>query len=290
MLHRNRRTDDAMNHQAPITSAKAEALAKRYGADAVPAAGPWNEHIELLLSHRSVRGYRPDPLPKGTLETLVAAAQSAATSSNMQTWSVVAVTDPATKAALATVASNQRHIEQCPLFLVWLADLSRNQRLAEAEGAELTTPEYLEGFLVAAIDAALAAQNAVVAAESLGLSTVYIGALRNDPLKVRDVLGLPDGTMGVFGLCVGTATPEAAGEVKPRLAQAAVLHREKYGCPDEPALRATYDAKLAAFSRQNEMAETTWTRRVINRFGTVAAMSGRDRLAEYIRALGFPLR
>ncbi|GHD50092.1 NADPH-dependent oxidoreductase [Thalassobaculum fulvum] len=281
-----------MNDQAPITAttSKTEALARRYGADALPAAGPWNQHLDLLLSHRSVRGYRPDALPAGTLETLVAAAQSAATSSNMQTWSVVAVTDPATKAVMAKVANNQKHIEQCPLFLVWLADLSRNRRLAAAEGAELVTPDYLEGFLVAAIDAALAAQNAVVAAESLGLSTVYIGALRNDPLKVAEVLGLPAGAMGVFGLCVGYATPEAEAEVKPRLAQDAVLFREKYGNPDEPALRAAYDAKLAAFSRQNEMAETTWTGRVINRFGTLAAMNGRDRLAEIVRAMGFPLR
>jgi len=78
---------------------KQESLALRYGPNAIPAAGPWNDHIALLMSHRSVRGYRPDALPEGTLETLVAAAQSAATSSNLQTWSVIAVTDPAKKAA-----------------------------------------------------------------------------------------------------------------------------------------------------------------------------------------------
>lgn len=282
--------DQAALPTAPPRANGTDALVRRYGADAVPPAGPWNAHIDLLLSHRSVRGYRPDALPVGTLETLVAAAQSAATSSNMQTWSVVAVTEPTAKAALAKVASNQKHIEQCPLFLVWLADVSRNRRLAAAEGTELATPDYLEGFLVAAIDAALAAQNAVVATESLGLSTVYIGALRNDPLRVREVLGLPDGTMAVFGLCVGYAAPEAEGEVKPRLAQAAVLHRETYGCPDEPALRIGYDVKLAAFSGRNEMAETTWTQRVINRFGTVAAMGGRDRLAAIVRSMGFALR
>lgn len=283
-----------MNLQTPITAAptadaKAEALARRYGADAVPAAGPWNAQIEALLSHRSVRGYRSDALPEGTLETLVAAAQSAATSSNLQTWSVVAVTDPAAKAVLAKVANNQRHIEQCPLFLVWLADISRNQRLAAEEQAELPAAAYLETFLVAAIDAALAAQNATVAAESLGLSTVYIGALRNDPLAVRDLLGLPDGTMGVFGLCVGYATAAAAGEVKPRLPQAAVLHRGRYGCADEADLRAGYDARMTAFSQRNEMAADNWSRRVINRLGSIASLNGRDRLAGIVRAMGFPL-
>ena len=66
----------------------AAALTARYGAGAEPKIGPWNDTMALLLSHRSVRGYRPDALPAGTLESLIAAAQSAATSSNLQTWSV----------------------------------------------------------------------------------------------------------------------------------------------------------------------------------------------------------
>lgn len=279
-----------MNIPSEINQSKSKALGLRYGLDAVPAAGPWNEHIDLLLSHRSIRGYRPDPLPEGTLETLIAAAQSAATSSNLQTWSVVAVTDPVAKAELAAASNNQKHIEQCPLFLVWLADISRNQRLGAEEQAELPVTPYLETFLVAAIDAALASQNAVVAAESLGLSTVYIGALRNDPLKVREVLGLPDGTFGVFGLCVGYASDEAANEVKPRLPQEAVLYHGTYGNTDEPALREGYDAKMTEFSRRNEMADVSWSARVIKRMGTIGAMSGRHKLAEILRAMGFELR
>ena len=82
-----------MSHPAGLS--KTDALSLRYGVDAIPAAGPCNDHIAQLLSHRSVRGYRTDPLPEGTLQTLVAAAQSAATSSNLQTWSVICVTDPA---------------------------------------------------------------------------------------------------------------------------------------------------------------------------------------------------
>src|SRR5580698_1901621 len=86
-------------------------LARLEAAYREPAHAPWNEHIALLLSHRSIRGYRPDALPEGTLQTLIAAAQSAATSSNLQTWSVVAVTDPTKKAQLAKLANNQKHIE-----------------------------------------------------------------------------------------------------------------------------------------------------------------------------------
>ncbi len=279
-----------MDIAQPTVLTAEDALALRYGADSVPAVGPWNEHIALLLSHRSVRGYRTDALPAGTLETLIAAAQSAATSSNLQTWSVIAVTDPAKKAALARLANNQKHIEQCPLFLVWLADISRNARLGDQEGVTLETLPFQETFLVAAIDAALAAQNAVIAAESIGLSTVYIGALRNQPQEVAKVVGLPHGSFGVFGLCVGYAAPAAAAEVKPRLSQDVVLHHEVYDTAGEQDLRARYDANMAAFSARHEMSADTWTKRVIGRMGKLAAMSGRDKMVAALHAMGFPLR
>jgi len=279
-----------MDMNAPAALSKADALALRYGADAVPAAGPWNAHIALLLSHRSVRGYKPDALPEGTLETLIAAAQSAATSSNMQTWSVVSVSDPAVKAEFAKIAGGQKHIEQCPLFLVFLADLSRNERLAKANGAELEVLPYVETFMIAAIDAAMAAQNAVVAAEALGLSTVYIGAMRNDPARVGELLGLPQGVVGVFGLCVGYPAPGVTNEVKPRLPQAAILHHGTYGHADEPAHVAAYDEKLSAFSGRFEMAQTTWSGRVLNRMGKLKGLAGRERLSGVLKAMGFPLR
>jgi nitroreductase len=279
-----------MDISHPIALSAADALALRYGAAAAPAHGPWNEHIAVLLSHRSVRGYRPDALPTGTLETLIAAAQSAATSSNLQTWSVVAVTDPTKKAALAKVASNQKHIEQCPLFLVWLADVSRNQRLGEQEGVTLETMPHQETFLVAAIDAALAAQNATVAAESLGLSTVYIGALRNNPQEVAKIVGLPAGVFGVFGMCVGYAAPTAVNEVKPRLPQDVVVHREVYDVANEQEQRAAYDTLISAFSARNEMAAENWTKKVIGRMGKLAAMAGRDKMVASLHAMGFPLR
>jgi nitroreductase len=265
------------------------ALTARYGAGAEPKAGPWNDTISLLLAHRSVRGFKPDPLPEGTLETLVAAAQSAATSSNLQTWSVVAVDDPAVRAELAAIAGGQKHIEQCPIFLVFLADVSRNQRLSAEAGTELAGMPFLESFLVAAIDAALAAQNAVVAAESLGLSNVYIGALRNDVQRVAHLLGLPPGATPVFGLCVGHALPGREGAVKPRLPQQAVLHRGRYDA-DDAAHRAAYDPRMAEFSARHEMGATTWTQRVIARLGTLKALAGRDRLRDALTALGFPLR
>ena len=277
-------------NQPAGTEAKATALALRYGDGAEPAAGPWNDVIATLLSHRSVRGFLPNALPEGTLETLVAAAQSASTSSNLQTWSVISVADPAKKAALAKIANNQKHIEQCPLFLVWLADVSRNMRLGREEAVTLETIPHFESFLVAAIDAALAAQNATVAAESLGLSMVYIGALRNNPVEVGRLLDLPPGAMGLFGMCVGYPLPTVTNEVKPRLPQSAILFYDRYDATGERAARAAYDERMAVFSRRHEMTQDTWTKRVIGRMGKIAAMSGRDKLVSILNRMGFPLR
>src|SRR5688500_2690396 len=118
-----------------VADDKSEALAARYGADALPPAGPWNETIGVMLSHRSVRRFLPTPVPEGTLETMIAAAQSASTSSNLQAWSVVVVEDPAKRQALARIAANQKHIEQCPLYMVFVADLSRLERIGVAHGS-----------------------------------------------------------------------------------------------------------------------------------------------------------
>ena len=279
-----------MDSLTPATPAKTDALARRYGAEAVPAAGPWNETIATMLDHRSVRGYKPDPVPAGALESMIAAAQSAATSSNMQWWSAVAVTDPAKKKVLAEIAGGQKHIEQCPLFIAWIADMSRNQRISNATETPFETMPWLETFMVASIDAALAAQNAVVAAESMGLRTVYIGAMRNDPARVAELLGLPPKSFVVFGLCVGYADPAAKHEVKPRLPQSTVLHRERYDATPETRDRAAYDAELENFSARNEMAATTWTKRMLNRMGPIASMNGRERLRATLARLGFDIR
>lgn len=280
-----------MDSLAPATHKKTDALARRYGAQAIPAAGPWNEVIATMLDHRSVRGYKPDPLPAGALETLIAAAQSAATSSNMQWWSAIAITDPAKKKVLAEIAGNQKHIEQCPLFICWVADMARNQRISDATKTDFETMPWLETFMVACIDAALAAQNAVVAAQSIGLGTVYIGAMRNDPIKVAELLGLPPQSFVVFGLCVGYAADDkAAGEVKPRLPQSVVLHHERYDATKEAALRATYDAEMAKFSARHELQAATWTQRVLNRLGPIKAMNGRETIRASLKKLGFEIR
>ena len=78
-----------------------------------------NPTIELIHHHASVRHYKPDPLPVSTIETIVAAGQCASTSSNLQMYSVIAVTDANTREKFALLTNNQYQIREAPVFLVW---------------------------------------------------------------------------------------------------------------------------------------------------------------------------
>ena len=221
-----------------------ELLTQRYPAADSNLDVASNPTLDLLLSHRTVRGLLSKPLPPETIPTLVAAAQAAATWGNLQPWSVVAVEDPERKARLAAISNNQPHITQAPLLLVWLADLSRLRRIAEAKGADPRKLSDLDYFVIAVTDAALAAQNAVVAAEALGLGTVYIGALRRDVKAVARELELPPEVLPVFGLTVGYPDPSKPASIKPRLSQRTILHRETYSTAFEREAVAAYDLTL----------------------------------------------
>lgn len=274
----------------PVFSGRDRALAARYG-EAVQVPGrSWNDVLATLLDHRSVRRFSSERPPEDTLPLLVAAAQSAASSSNTQSWSVVSVVDPENRKRLAAVAGDQRHIEEAPLFLVWVADLARAASVGRLAGLDLEALDYTEAFLIAAIDAALAAQNAVVAAESLGLRTVYIGALRNKPAEVAELLGLPARAFGVFGLCVGYENPDAGTEVKPRLSQQAMLHIDRYRDDGFHEEVARYDINSDAFRARQQLAPFRWSDQLIDRWRNVAALKGRHQLLETLRKLGFPLR
>ena len=203
----------------PVTS--------RYADDAL-TLNARSEVLDLLLAHRSVRKFAPGDVTDDHLQAMVAAAQSAPTSSNLQPWSVVVVRDPERKARLATYAAGQRFVEEAPVLLVWVADLSRARRLAARAGTAVDAADYLETTIIGFVDTALAAQNAVVAAESLGLGTVFVGAIRNHPDKVAAELGLPPHAVATFGLAVGVPDPTESAGIKPRLPQAAVVHHERY--------------------------------------------------------------
>jgi nitroreductase len=266
------------------------ALARDRYRGAGQLSGGWNQALDAMLSHRSVRSYLPTPVPAEAVDVAIAAAQSAPTSSNLQAWSVVVVEDPERKARLNALAGNQRQIDQAPLLLIWIADLARPRAIATDRGGSAKGLDYLESFLLGVIDAALAAQNAVVALEALGFGTCYIGALRNHPEAVATELGLPDGAFAVFGLTVGYPDPAFPAGVKPRLPQAAIVHREHYDERAPTSELRGYNLVLRGFQAEQAMPRVDWTEQVSNRIGTVESLKGRHVLKEVVRRLGFALK
>ena len=199
--------------------------------------------VELMHRHGSVRSYKPDPVPPDLVETLVAAAQRASTSSNLQVVSVVAVTEAPLRTRLAELCGKQAHIAQAPLFLAWCADLHRLERACELRGYAQVT-DYVENFLMCAVDAGIAAQNAALAAESLGLGICYIGGIRNNTQAVIELLALPRLVFPVVGMTVDW--PKAATAVRPRLAPSTILHWETYDPHPRDAVLHDYDMAMIA--------------------------------------------
>ncbi|GCE91167.1 nitroreductase family protein [Komagataeibacter diospyri] len=263
----------------------------RYGTRPPPSPLPESPVARSLMTHRSVRAFSPAILPDGVVEAAVAAAQSASTSCNLQAWSVIAVRDAGRRARLAKIAGDQDFIAQAPLFLAWIADLSRLEHVGQAEGRTLPGVDCLDTFLGAVMDTAFAAQNAAATFESYGLGIVYVGAVRNQPEAIAAELGLPARTFAVFGMSVGYPDRKKPTAIRTRLPQHAVLHSERYD-PDAASDRATiaaYDERLAAARAAQGQPARGWSESVMARLGDVKALHGREHLPQALRALGFML-
>ena len=208
---------------------------------------PTNDVVQLLQRHRSIRKFTDEPVSEEMATEVIRSGLAAATSSNLQGTTVIRVRNPETRAKIAEVAGGQAYIETAGAFFVWCADLHRSAVACEMHGGTYSAG-MTEHFLIATVDCALAAQNAVVAAESLGLGICYIGAIRNDPQVVADLLELPDHVYPVFGLCLGW--PDQDPMLKPRLPLSVTLKEERYDESGDAAGIAEYDAQMREYYRE----------------------------------------
>jgi len=196
-----------------------------------------NPVLERIWAHRSIRRYRPDPVDDGTLDEILQAALRAASSGNLQSWSVIVTRDAARRERLCELHFEQEMVRQAPLVLAFCADWHRTRRWCEARDAE---PGYdnLLSFLVGAADALLAAQNAVLAAESLGLGTCYMGTTWNSLPELAEFYELPPGVAPVTSLVLGH--PDEDPLPRMRLPLAGLVHAERYRPPGPGEIEETY--------------------------------------------------
>jgi nitroreductase len=247
----------------------------RYGESVPDNTCYTNEFVEKILSRKTIRRFSQKPLPPGLLEKLIAVAQSSPTSSMLQTWSVIAIESKENRkvffegdnahangthfnAALNEILNRGQYdaTMECPLFLIWLVDRSiinavydsdtiQDPELKKLQPVAKEKNSLLTYELSAIIDATIAAQTFVLSAESVGLGTMYCGALRE--MDINEHFNIPKHALPIFGICVGYPLGDYLNVfgglkiktelfdyvdkpvyTKPRLPQALVLHREEY--------------------------------------------------------------
>jgi nitroreductase len=248
-----------------------------------------SETIELLHQRVSVRKFSDEPVSEEIVEALLRAAFRAPTSSNIQSYSVIAVRDRETLKKLSVVTGNQVHVAKTPVFLAFCADLTRIQYAME-KNDQTIEDNNLEVGLVASIDASLVGMSAYLTAESLGLRGLMIGAVRNNAVKTAEILGLPHRVYCVFGMCLGW--PGEAPKQKPRMAHQTVIHYEQHGGlkggRDMPGWVDTYDADLAAHYNAvgKETTPDSWSHDVNKKF----KVQPREKLRQELKQLGFDFR
>ncbi|KMK66883.1 nitroreductase family protein [Puniceibacterium sp. IMCC21224] len=265
-------------------------FAGRYGASDAEMPGYCGQVLDTILGHSTVRSYLPDPVAEDDIKVAIAAAQSAPSSSMLQLWNVVTVTDPARKSRLADLANRQKHIYAAPLLMVWICDLSRLRRMTETEGVTADGLDYMELFLTSVVDVTLAAQNACVALESMGYGTCYIGSMRSNPIELSAELNLPKGAFSVFGLTVGRENPDHPASVKPRLPQRTVRHHETFDADKQDQDIETYNATMRIFQEQQNMAVMNWSLKSAERVASAEVLKNRDKLRGFLETLGFSFK
>ena len=207
--------------------------------------------IDLLCSHRSIRAFTEQGIDEAQRSAIIAAAQAASTSSFLQCSSIIRITDPAKREQLVQLTGGQPWVSAAAEFWVFCADFNRHQQICP--DAQLGRAEQL---LLGCVDTALMAQNAMVAAESLGLGGVFIGGIRNSIAEVTELLELPKFVLPLFGFCIGH--PADTPDVKPRMPHAMLVHENRYHAVDKNLL-AQYEEQITAYYQQrdsNQRSET----------------------------------
>jgi nitroreductase len=174
---------------------------------------------------RTQRRYDDRTVPDSLVRLLLAAAFSASSKSDFQQASVLWLKDRERRERLAALIPDMPWIGSSPVFLVFLGDARRLDRIGGMRGKPQDNGA-LEGFFNATVDAALALQTCILAAETLGLGTCPISVLRNHIAAVAEILGLPDKVFPVAGLCLGY--PAQQGFISMRLPFEATVHVDRY--------------------------------------------------------------
>ena len=195
-----------------------------------------NETLRQLHQRKSVRVYTDQPVTQQVKTAILEAAIQAPTAGNMALYTILDITDPAKKAALAESCDHQPFIAEAPLVLIFCADYHRWYELFCQQVDTVRKPGLGDLFL-AQSDALIAAQNAVVAAQSLGLGSCYIGDILENYEFHRELLNLPEYVVPAAMVCFGYPTAQQLSRPKPpRHSVSDLVHENGYDLEKSAAM------------------------------------------------------
>ena len=178
-----------------------------------------------IVHHRSIRKYKPEPVPEVMLRQVLEAGIAASNTGNMQVYSMIVTKNEDLRKQLWEVHFRQGMVLQAPVHITFCADVNRFSRWCRARQAE-PAYENLLWFCNAAVDVSLASQNVTLAAESFGLGVCYLGTAIYNAARIIDILKLPKGVIPVTALVMGY--PDEQPPLTGRLPLEAVVHNETY--------------------------------------------------------------
>jgi len=187
-----------------------------------------NDTVKLLLERKSVRVYTDEPVSNEDKALILEAALQAPTAGNMTLYTIIDITDQKLKDRLAVTCDNQPFIATAPMVLVFCADYRRWYESFKRHVDKVREPAIGDLFLAQA-DTFIAAQSAVVAAESMGRGTCYIGDITENFEEHREMLRLPKYVVPTCMVCIGHPTEQQKNRPKPtRFKTADVVHENGY--------------------------------------------------------------
>lgn len=199
--------------------------------------------IKTLLSRRSHRKYKPDPVPDDVLETLLACAQSAPAKSDLQQYSIIVIRDEDVRQAIFELNPKSLWFAHAPISLVFCGDMRRGQQAAAFTGYDYAN-NTVDTFMNAAVDAALAMMSFMAAAESIGIGCCAISNVRTKIYEISSILKLPEGVYPVAGM--GAGWPEEEAMLSMRLPPSVVVHEDQYREDDLERTLKSYDQRRNA--------------------------------------------
>ena len=204
-----------------------------------------NDILAALHARKSVRVYLDKPISPEDKQAILLAACAAPTAGNQQLYTILDITDQDLKSKLAVSCDNQPFIAAAPMVLIFCADCRKWYNAYMEAGLNPRIPGVGD-LLLAVTDAAIAAQNAVTAAESLGIGSCYIGDILEQYETHRDMLHLPEYVVPCAMLVFGYPTDQQKSREKPaRCDLKHIVHENSYRTMDGSELRTMFAPRAA---------------------------------------------